>query len=158
MVQEILGHESPEMTLVYAKLYDNTLKETWKEVAPKIVDITGKITKVERSKLDAPKYQKMKKIVLEQQVNNGICGLSVHQKCPKFHACYTCSKFKVTPDNLPGLKSDREQLKSEVKQLKEQSDIYKKENKLRLAEGCRDRIKQSREIINNLDKMIVSLE
>ena len=158
MVQEILGHETPEMTLVYAKLYDDTLKETWKEVAPKIVDITGKVTKLERGKLDAPKYQEMKRIALEQQVNNGVCGLSVHQKYSKFHACYTCSKFKATEDNLPGLKADRKKLKSEVKQLKEQLNVYKQENKLRLAEGCRDRIKQSQEIIKNLDQMIASLE
>ncbi|MBH8577294.1 tyrosine-type recombinase/integrase [Nostocaceae cyanobacterium CENA369] len=38
MVQEILGHETPEMTLVYAKLYDKTLKKTWQETSPKIVD------------------------------------------------------------------------------------------------------------------------
>ena len=157
MVQEILGHESPEMTLVYAKLYDNTLKEVWKEVAPKIVDLTGKVTEIARKKLDTPKYQKMKNIALQQQVNNGTCGLSVHQKCPKFHACYTCSKFVVTEDNLPGLKSDRDQLKAEVKQLKEQLNIYKEDNKLRLAEGCRNRIKQSREIVKNLDKMIDAL-
>ena len=56
----------------------------------------------------------MKRIALEQQVNNGTCGLSVHQKCPKFHACYTCSKFNATKDNLPGLEADREQLKNEV--------------------------------------------
>lgn len=158
MVQDILGHESPEMTLVYAKLYDNTLKETWKEVAPAIVNITGKVTKVDPKKLDSFKHQEMKRIALEQQVNNGTCGLSIHQKCPKFHACYTCSKFNATKDNLPGLKADREQLKKELDRLKEQRNAYKQDNKLRLVEGCRDRIKQSQEIIENLNNMITALE
>ena len=158
MVQEILGHETPEMTLVYAKLYDDTLKEAWKEVAPQIVNITGKITKLNPKNLDSKKHQEMKRIALEQQVNNGTCGLSVHQKCPKFHACYTCSKFNATRDNLPGLKTDREQLKDEVDRLKEQRNSYKQESKLRLAEGCRDRIKQSQEIIQNLNNMITALE
>jgi integrase/recombinase XerD len=158
MVQEILGHESPEMTLVYAKLYDKTLKDAWQEASPTIVDITGAVLKVERTKLDSPKYKEMKRRILEQQVHNGSCNLPPMQSCPKYHACYTCAQFRTSNDHLPNLKADKDQIEKEIKQFEEEAKKYEESGQIRMAEGCRIRASQAEEKRKSLIKMIGALE
>jgi integrase/recombinase XerD len=158
MVQEILGHETPEMTLVYAKLYDKTLKKTWQETSPKIVDITGAVAKVERTKLDSPQNRAMKKKLLEQQVHNGSCTLPPIQNCPKFHACYTCTHFRTSPENLPNLQIDKLQLEKEIEQFNAEAQKCKEEGKTRMSEGYIMRSEQAKEKAKSLENMINALE
>ncbi|MBD2122409.1 tyrosine-type recombinase/integrase [Trichocoleus sp. FACHB-262] len=158
MVQDILGHESPEMTLVYAKLYDKTLKDAWKQSSSNIVDITGAVVNIERTKLDSPKHKEMKKKMLEQQVHNGHCTLPAIQSCPKFHACYSCAYFRPSVERLTNLKNDKAQLYKEIKQFEAEALKCQEAGQVRMAEGYRTRATQAKDKIEALDKLLNSLE
>lgn len=158
VVQRILGHESPEMTMHYAKLYDETVKEAWKQTVPKMVDITGTVHKMEQNKLDEPKYKELKKQLIEQKVHNGFCSLPAIQTCPKFHACYTCNLFRTTTEELPNLNADRDQLEIEMHQFEEEAAKFQDTGKIRLAEGNEIRAKQAKEKLAAVNKMIYALE
>jgi integrase len=43
VVQQFLGHESPEMTARYAHIHDRTMKRKLAEYRGKVVDLTGKV-------------------------------------------------------------------------------------------------------------------
>lgn len=158
VVQRILGHVSPEMTMHYAKLYDETVKEAWKQTLPQMVDITGKVYNTERTKLDEPKYKELKKQLIEQRVHNGFCNLPAIQTCPKFHACYTCNLFRTTTEELPNLKVDKARLEIEVRQFEDESAKFQNTGKIRLAEGNQMRAKQGKEKLEAVNKMIHALE
>lgn len=158
VVQHILGHTSPEMTMHYAKLYDETVKEAWKQTLPKMVDVTGTIYNTERTKLDEPKYKELKKQLIEQRVHNGFCNLLAIQTCPKFHACYTCNLFRTTAEELPNLKVDKARLEIEAQQFEEKAVKLQDKGKTRLAEGNQMRAKQAKEKLEAVNKMIHALE
>lgn len=45
-VQKLMAHTSPEMTLTYAKISDNTLRKEWEKVQTSIcIDINGGLIK-----------------------------------------------------------------------------------------------------------------
>lgn len=158
VIQHILGHASPEMTMHYAKLYDETVKEAWKQTLPKMVDITGAVYNTERTKLDEPKYKELKKQLIEQRVHNGFCNLPAIQTCPKLHACYTCTRFRTTAEELPNLKADKAQLEVEIQQFEEEAAKCQDAGKIRLAEGNQMRAKQAKEKLEAINKMIHTLE
>jgi len=158
MLQIILDHASPEMTEQYFKIYDQTLKDAWKKTAPKMVDITGAVYKMERTKLDEPQYQTLKKQLLEQKVERGICTLEPNQVCPKFFSCYDCAKLRAMPDDLPEIKADRIEFKLEIQQFDAEVIKCRNAGKHRLAEGYEIRAKQLKEKLKSVNNLITGLE
>jgi len=84
IVQKYLGHESPSMTQVYAKIWDETLKEEFKNFQGTMIDIYGDEINSEElvkemidnhenvNNLDA---QWFKHNILQQALPNGTCAL-----------------------------------------------------------------------------------
>jgi integrase len=91
IIQRYLGHESPDMTSVYAHIHDKTMKLEFARFKSKIVDVAGKAIQpaellaeiaegVDVNNLDD---QWLKRNVLAQALPNGICALPIVQKrCP----------------------------------------------------------------------------
>lgn len=102
IVQRYLGHESPEMTSVYAHIHDATLrKEIDKYLDTKVVNINGEVIKSLHPELDNDSnLQWMKKKVLAETLPNGYCGLPAQLTCSKGNACLTCGDFRTTIEFL----------------------------------------------------------
>ena len=117
VVQKYLGHESPQMTMTYAHIMDQTLKMEFARFHGKMVDIHGKIYEpkniidsfskgTDANNLDA---QWLKKNIAIQTLPNGICTLPIIQgKCPHANSCFTCSHFRTDDRYLPEHKKQLE--------------------------------------------------
>lgn len=110
IIQRYLGHESPEMTMRYAHIHDETLK---KELADyldgTVVNVSGEVVDSVASELDHDTdLQWVKRKVLAQALPNGSCARPVAKgPCPHANACLTCGDFRTTAEFLP---QHREQL------------------------------------------------
>lgn len=99
-VQRFLGHDSAEMTTVYATIHDQTLKSEIQSAQQKLVDIQGSLYDLTEvmSDQDEPHSNDvdwLKKQLTAQALPNGICALPIKQKCPHANACLTCSSFRT---------------------------------------------------------------
>jgi site-specific recombinase XerD len=106
VVQQFLGHESPQMTARYARIHAATLKRKLAEYRGKVIDITGKVVDSEGTPLSEEALW-LKRNILAQALPNGVCRLPVQQgECPHANACLTCVHFGTTQEYLPVLKDE----------------------------------------------------
>ena len=107
-VQRYLGHESPEMTMVYAHIHDQTLKKDFEKVIKKSIfdnydlnlDKSSNFTDEITSDMEWFKHN-----LYKNALPNGYC--LHHPKegnCPHANACLTCPKFTTSKSYLPVLK------------------------------------------------------
>jgi integrase len=105
-VQRYLGHESPEMTMVYAEITDQDLKRAFTEYQKLTVDVTGKVVEEERS-IDSTDLQWFKKNIMAQALPHGFCALPVlAEPCPFPNACLTCASFRTNVTFLDVLRRE----------------------------------------------------
>lgn len=96
IIQRYLGHQSPEMTNVYAHIHDKTLKEEFIKFKDKIVDVTGKTIIPKNIPEENSESQWLKKKILAQALPNGSCALPiVAGECPHANACLSCTHFRT---------------------------------------------------------------
>jgi hypothetical protein len=144
IVQRFLGHESPQMTSVYAHIMDTTLKRAIEEYRAKKVDISGTVVPDNGAAVPEAALA-LKRNVLAQALPNGQCHLPVQAGlCPHANACLTCGHFRSTARFLPVLKQ----------QLNDAE---------RLVEWARDNdakrvLEMNERVAGNLRKMIEALE
>lgn len=103
IVKQFLGHDSPDMTAVYAHLHDDTKKQALAQFlaqsdsqisSPKFLDHTGHTATLDQVWL--------KKNLLAQALPNGICALPVQiADCPHANACLDCQQFRTSRAFLP---------------------------------------------------------
>ena len=100
-VQQMLDHNSPQMTSVYARLHDQTLREHFDRFQQR-VNIHGEPvpTPADQALADAA-WAKENLARAKQTLPNGFCGLPLQQTCPHPNACLTCDHFLTTSDFLP---------------------------------------------------------
>jgi site-specific recombinase XerD len=98
-VQQFLGHASLEMTQVYARLHDTTMKNAWLKYQ---VDIRGDQVP-DLVPVGGPTADErwMKTKLRNQALPNGHCGLPTQQECPHANACLTCDHFSTDTTFLP---------------------------------------------------------
>lgn len=102
IVQQYLGHESPEMTARYAQIHDATMKKAFINFQEKMVDIKGNVS----SSDEHINAKWLKKNIMSQSLPNGLCALPLSQKrCPHANACLTCSNFRTSKQYLPNHKA-----------------------------------------------------
>ncbi|NWJ47693.1 MAG: phage integrase family protein [Chloroflexi bacterium] len=106
IVQRFLGHESPEMTMRYAHIHDQTLKEAYIRFRSQVIDITGQV--VTATQVNSGEMQWFKKNILAQTLPNGDCALPVVAgPCPHANACLTCTHFRTDASFLERHKVQR---------------------------------------------------
>lgn len=114
-VMKFLGHESPQMTMVYAQIHDQTLKKAITSAMRTIVDIKGNLyneaeiittmdPNIDREQLLDVKW--LKRHISAQALPNGICSLPIKQSCPHVNACLTCPSFR-TDKSFLGVHKDQ---------------------------------------------------
>ncbi len=145
VIQRLLGHASPEMTAVYARLHDSTLREEMERYWKNRVDVQGRLLGFdpEAATADA-EWLKHNLGRAADSLPNGYCGRPPQQECPHPNACLTCPDFQTTVQFLP---VHRRQVET-TKNLIEQAE----------ASG-RDRLAANhRRVLSNLEKIIPTLE
>jgi len=144
IVQRFLGHESPQMTSVYAHIMDSTLKRAIEEYRAKKVDISGVVVP-DVGAIVPDDALVLKRNVQAQALPNGQCHLPVQAgPCPHANACLTCGHFRSTVRFLPVLK---QQLADADRMV----DWAKENDAKRVLE-------MNERVAGNLRKMIAALE
>jgi integrase len=106
-VQSLLDHDSPEMTVRYARMSKETLRRKWEQGQERI-NIRGEIVPLDiDGELSDAAWAKEQIARAKQTLPNGYCGLPLQQTCPHPNACLTCSAFLTGQTFLP---QHREQL------------------------------------------------
>ncbi len=144
-VKRYLGHNSFAMTLRYAHIHDQTLKEqvqeSWSE--GKIVNISGELIDTNPELDNASNYQ-FKKGILGEVLANGYCALPARLTCSKGNACLQCGDFRTTLEFLD--------------QHKDQRDRTKKALEVAESNNWQRQIQVNKDVLNNLNNIINSLE
>jgi hypothetical protein len=99
VVQQMLDHDSPRMTSVYARLHDSTLREQFDRFQQR-VNIRGELVRIAPELADAA-WVKDNLARAKQALPNGYCGLPLQQSCPHPNACLSCDHFLTTHEFLP---------------------------------------------------------
>jgi integrase len=100
-VQRMLDHSSPQMTLRYATIKDQTLRREWERYQERI-NIRGEVIHLDPDgPLSDAAWAKENLARAKQTLPNGYCGLPLQQQCPHPNACLTCDNFLTTSEFLP---------------------------------------------------------
>jgi hypothetical protein len=145
IVQRYLGHESPNMTAVYAHVFDQTMKEEVSKFQGKVVNVAGQVVEPDQYDQGTDELAWFKRNVQAQALPNGSCALPIiSQGCPHANACLTCTHFRTTSEFLEEHKN----------QLEETERILAKAK----ANGWVRQIEMNEQVAGNLRQMINVLE
>lgn len=146
IIQQRLGHKSPDMTSRYAHIHDRTMKaEMEKFWDGKVVNNKGEVVVPENPDLDTAEMQWVKKNMKAQTLPDGFCGLPVTKTCPaQDDPCSNCSFFRTT----------RQYLETHKKRLEETEKLIENARK----NGWERQVEKNLPIAENLRKIIRGLE
>lgn len=143
IVKRFLGQENLEMTMRYAHVHDQTLKEEFSKFQGKVVDVSEAVEPV-NPEIDAAELQWFKKNIQAQALPNGSCVPTVMQGCPHANACLTCTHFRTNIEFLEQHKKELEQTKKIIEKAK--------------TNGWTRQVEMNERVANNLQNIIASLE
>ncbi len=99
VVQQLLDHMSPEMTGVYARLLDTTVRQHWQ----KAIQITGDGTVTplaDDHPLAEATWIRLSMVRAKVILPNGYCDTPIHSDCEYANPCLDCRFFITTTDFL----------------------------------------------------------
>ena len=122
VIQKLLHHNSPEMSLVYTQLSDSRKRRKYVE----FINVVGKKSNIlfeDKKEIEKVyEVQWLKKNLKSQALPNGFCSLPVSLgKCPHANACLMCEHFKTTPGHIKILKKQLERTNNIIEILKERN-------------------------------------
>jgi hypothetical protein len=134
MVQQWMAHASPEMTLIYAKVLDETMRTQWeKAVQHGIVQFNeGKPEYVPGKKMltvlhepHAFDPERVRNYRANTKLPVGNCVKSPKLIC-KFTElpCFHCPAYVLTPDDLPALETYEQQILERIEVGKQANNAY----------------------------------
>ncbi len=149
IIQRYLGHESPQMTMVYAHIHDETLrKEIEKYHEIKVVNFQGESAALAETILGSnDDLEWFKKSVQARALEHGYCARpKVLGNCDisGFDGCYNCSHWRTNKNFLPILKSTLDRTNNVLKKAKNY--------------GWELQVQKNTPIQENLEKVIKNLE
>ena len=143
VVRVLLDHSSGEMTAHYARLHDTTVRRHWEKARK--VNVKGEDVTIDPGgPLAEANWAKQRLGRATQALPNGYCGLPVQKSCPHANSCLTCPMFITTPEFLPRHREHRQQVLQIITAAEARGQA-------RLGE-------MNRQVLGNLDKIIVALE
>jgi len=122
IIQQILGHQSLQMTVHYATVSENMLYEKWKDTEDlelfKVNTETNELVEVDTS-TDAGenlvKYEYVKKNLDAVRVPFGICFKASKIPCKQqMNHCLTCASFCTATKNIPEYEEEIEKVKTQI--------------------------------------------
>lgn len=149
IVQRYLGHETPSMTMVYAHIFDETLrKEIEKYHESRVVNFQGETTELDETVLSSnDDLEWFKKNVQARALEHGYCArprLLGDCDIPGFDGCYNCSHWRTNKNFLPILKDT----------LERTNNVLEKAQRW----GWQLQVHKNAPIKENLEKVIKTLE
>ncbi len=160
IIQQILGHQSLQMTVHYATVTENVLYEKWKNTEDlelfKVDTKTNDLEKVDLSS-DAGenliRYEYVKKNLDAVRVPFGVCFKPDKFICKQqMNHCLNCGSFCTTVENIPEYEEEIEHVKKQI-DISERCgrELWAEKNKtyLRLLEDTLTRIKEQKIIHKN---------
>jgi integrase len=143
VVQKILDHDSPQMTALYARLSDKTVREHWEKARK--VGATGQPVLIDPGgPLGDAAWAKHQLSRATQALPNGYCQLPAVKTCPHANSCLTCPMFVTTAEFLPQHRAQQQA----VLQIVAAAEAT---GQARLAE-------MNKQVAVNLDKIITALQ
>jgi hypothetical protein len=143
VVQKILDHDSAEMTALYARLSDKTIREHWERARK--VGASGQPVQINPGgPLGDAAWTGQQLSRATQALPNGYCQLPVVKTCPHANSCLTCPMFATTAEFLPQHHAQRQATLQIISAAEAAGHV-------RVAE-------MNRQVAGNLDKIITALE
>ena len=134
MVQQWMAHASPEMTLIYAKIRDETMRTQWEKVVqhgivqfnegkPEYVPGKKILTVLNESQAFDP--ERVRNYRANTKLPVGNCVKSPKLIC-KFTElpCFHCPAYVLTPEDLPALETYEQQILERIEIGKQANNIY----------------------------------
>ncbi len=116
-VQKWLAHLSPEMTLVYARILDTTMRKEWEQAFAKgavRIDVQGHpqgVTAEHLGNEQEIEWEHIRSNLDAVRLADGYCFKPKKAHCPTQDSpCYTCRHFCTTPDFLPQFEKQEREL------------------------------------------------
>ncbi|BCC62153.1 hypothetical protein BCJMU10_p1067 (plasmid) [Bacillus cereus] len=158
-VQELLAHASPEMTLRYAKLLDETKRKAFESVINQGVfsfDLNGEVQKINAGE-DIPKdilqalWQEHKLNAMDNPY--GTCHARLKGDCPHMEAppCLTCNSGSPCKDLAIGFSElDIEKYELHIKTTARAVEVAKQHNREDMIEKHERNLHRYQRILNNI--------
>jgi integrase len=145
VVQYLLGHASPLMTGIYARLHDDTVRQAFEAYCATRVNIAGERLPFEpEAPTSAAEWVKHHLSRIQASLPNGFCGRPPQQDCPHPNACLTCPDFQTSVEFLP---THRRQV-AETRQLVAAAEH----------DGHRRLADNHRVVLGHLERIVTALE
>lgn len=122
IIQQILGHQSLQMTVHYATVSENTLYEKWKDTEDldlfRVNTETHELQQVVLESEDREnliRYEYVKKNLDAVKVPFGVCFKPSKLPCKQqMNHCLTCASFCTTIENIPEYEEEIEMVRKQV--------------------------------------------
>lgn len=122
VIQQILGHQSLQMTVHYATVSENMLYEKWKNTEDlelfKVNTETNELIEVDISSSSSEnliRYEYIKKNLDAVRVPFGVCFKASKLPCKQqMNHCLTCASFCTTTENIPEYEEEIEKVKQQI--------------------------------------------
>lgn len=122
VIQQILGHQSLQMTVHYATVSENILYEKWKNTEDlelfKVNAETNELTAIDTTTdvgENLIRYEYVKKNLDAVRVPFGVCFKPSKLPCKQqMNHCLTCASFCTTTENIPEYEEEIEKVKSQI--------------------------------------------
>lgn len=160
IIQQILGHQSLQMTVHYATITENVLYEKWKNTEDlelfKVDTKTNDLEKIDLSS-DAGenliRYEYVKKNLDAVRVPFGVCFKPDKFICKQqMNHCLNCGSFCTTVENIPEYEEEIQHVKKQI-DISERCgrELWAEKNKtyLKLLEDTLTRVKEQKIIHKN---------
>ncbi|WP_205911129.1 tyrosine-type recombinase/integrase [Clostridium sp. FAM 1755] len=160
IIQQILGHQSLQMTVHYATVSENVLYEKWKNTEDlelfKVNTETNELIEVDTTTdvgEGLVRYEYVKKNLDAVRVPFGVCFKSSKLPCKQqMNHCLNCASFCTTTENIPEYEEEIEKVKSQI-EISERCgrEVWAEKNKLYLdaLEKMLERVKEQKIVHKN---------
>ena len=125
-VQKWMAHVSPEMTLRYAKILDNTMRKSWEDVMKagifKIDNSTGQLEKVKINDIknqDLIEWEYIRHNLDAVRIPLGFCLKPSKIQCNhQFNPCLVCNNMCTSPEFLQEFEDEIRETKKQIERAK----------------------------------------
>ncbi|KOA19360.1 tyrosine recombinase XerD [Clostridium homopropionicum DSM 5847] len=160
IIQQILGHQSLQMTVHYATVTENTLYEKWKSTEDldlfRVNSETSKLEQVDLNSDDGEniiRYEYVKKNLDAVRVPFGVCFKPSKLPCKQqMNHCLTCASFCTTFENIPEYEKEIDHVRKQI-DISERCgrELWAEKNKiyLNLLEETLEKVKHQKIVHKN---------
>ena len=110
-IAALLGHQSMDMTLVYARIADRVVADEYASVADQIDALyttAGSPTTALPAEIETEAMVRLRQESHARMLGNGMCTRPVELDCRMESACETCAYFRTGPEFVPVLLRQRD--------------------------------------------------